>query len=748
MTQTEAPEAVDPRVQLRVEDGIAYLCVDVLEDKVNTLSTPMVERFEAILAQLRQGSPLEGVVLHSGKPDGFIAGFDIKELRERRGDPGRLAQLVQRGHALMSALEALDAPVVAAIHGPCLGGGLEVALACAGRVATDDPKTRLGLPEVMLGVIPGGGGTQRLTRLIDPQAALDMILSGGQKTARQALKLGLVDELVHPGVLLKTAAARARALRATRQAQDSGRAGRALHELQDTLHEALRSPLPQALRLVSKTPARRLLFEKARQQVMDKTKGHYPAPLKALEVMELGLAQGFEAGLRAEAAAFVELVQTPQAGHLMGLFMMQSELSKDPVVSAQVRPKPVRRLGVLGAGLMGAGIAQLAASRGYVVRLKDHDLQGLGRGLSTCRGLFDKQVKRRKLSAAEADVAMGRINAGLELEALAGVELVIEAIPEDLALKQALLRSLEAISREDQIVASNTSTLPIAQIAAYSARPERVLGMHFFSPVHKMPLLEIIRAPQTCDEAIATALAVGRALGKTCIVVADGPGFFTSRVIGAYINEAGWILQEGGRIEDIDQAMERFGFPVGPLKLVDEVGIDVGVKAGEVLKRAFEQRWDAPSGLEVIVQDGRKGRKNGRGFYGYGDQSRGPDVSVYDLLPGGQDRRTFPEHEIASRCWLAMLNECAWCLHEGIVQTPRDIDLGVIFGLGFPPHRGGALRHADALGLERVVQDMERLADRYGERLRPAPNLAQLARQRATFYGSASGSLTCPGGPA
>lgn len=724
----EQPQA--PLASLSIEEQIAYICVDVPGERVNTLSSAMTERFEAIFAQLEGDASLHGVVLYSGKPDNFIAGFDIKELERFNQDITGLDALVRRGHALMARVEALKIPVVAAIDGACLGGGLEVALACASRIATENPKTKLGLPEVMLGVLPGGGGTQRISRLLELQTALDLLLTGKQISAKSALKMGLIDEIVHPNLLLEIAAKRARALYQQRQAQPE----HPLTQAQHALEEAIKAPQAAAIKLVAKTPARKVIFDKARQQVLKKSKGHYPAPLKILEVVEHGLAHGFEAGLQAEAAAFVELVASPVAKHLMSIFFMQGALSRDPVVDPSVEAHPVTKLGVLGAGLMGAGIAQAGAAAGYQVRLKDRDAQGLGWGLAYCQDLFEKMVKRRKVSAAQADVLMGQISGTTDYSGFKRAELIIEAVFEDLALKQEVLASVEALDNPTQLFASNTSTIPISQIAQHAKRPENVLGMHYFSPVHKMPLLEIIRTEQTSDQAIATALKVGRAMGKTCIVVSDGPGFFTSRVIGAYINEAGWLLQEGASVEAIDEAMERFGFPVGPLKLVDEVGIDVGVKAGAILKAAFSSRWDAPTGLEAIVQDGRKGRKNGRGFYLYQGQDKGPDESVYALLPGGQTRKALDPELITMRCALAMLNECVYCLQEGIAQSPRDIDVGVIFGLGFPPFRGGILRWADELGVGRACEQLEQLAQDYGARLTPAPLLQEMAQANQRFY--------------
>lgn len=705
-----------------IEDGLAHVEIDVDGQSVNTLSTPMIERFEALLDELETRSDVEGVVITSAKTDNFVAGFDIEELQGYEHDPDALRALVKRGQALMARLEALRVPVVAAIDGSCLGGGLELALACDARITTENPRSVFGLPEVMLGLIPGGGGTQRLPRLIDLSQALDLILTGRQINARKALKLGLVDDVVHPGILRDVAREKVRTLASP---STNGTL------LSENLEEALNDPV----KLAARTPARRLIFSRAREQVLKESGGNYPAPLKALSVIETGFSEGFEAGLRAEGEAFTELVRSPEARNLMNLFFMRQEVNKDRVVDGRVKPREVTRLGVIGAGLMGAGIAQVAAYNGTNVRLKDASAPGLGWGMNYIDDLLKKAARRKKITEAQADIALGRVAPTLTYEGLEHCEIVIEAVFENKELKQSILAELEALGNADQIVASNTSTIPIKTIAKKSKRPENVLGMHFFSPVHKMPLLEIIRTEKTSPKALATALAYGRELGKTCIVVDDGPGFFTSRVIGAYINEAGWILQEGGKIDEIDAAMRSFGFPVGPLKLVDEVGMDVALKAAGVLQEAFQERWDAPEGLRILAEQGRKGRKNKRGFYDYASgDSRAPDTTVYEALPGGATRRHIDAETITRRCWLAMLNECAYALDEGIIRSPRDGDIGVIFGLGFPPFRGGIFRHADEVGLGWVVDTLHTLAGQHGERLRPAPILERMAEKGERFY--------------
>ena len=482
------------------------------------------------------------------------------------------------------------------------------------------------------------------------------------------------------------------------------------------------------------------MFNKAREMVTKETGGHYPAPIAAIDCVETGLRDGVEAGLACEIERFATLVESDASRNLREVFFMKQEVDKDPVVSGRTRPVEVRKVAVLGGGLMGAGITQQLAWSGYDVRLKDKDAQGLGWGLNYSKDLFDKAVKYGKIAGPAADVAFGRIAGTTTYDGVGTSELVIEAVFEDLELKQQVIREVEALGTKEQIFASNTSTIPIGRLAEASGRPQNLIGMHFFSPVHKMPLLEIIKTEKTSAKAIATALAVGRGLGKTCIVVDDGPGFFTSRVIGAYVNEAGWLLQEGAAIEDIDEAMRNWGFPVGPMKLVDEVGIDVAHNAGTVLAEAFEERWDSPSSLSVIAQDDRKGRKNERGLYLYENgKVKGPDPTIYDLVGGGRERKQFSQKTIQDRCVLAMLNECVYCLQEEVVTHPRDIDIGVIFGLGFPPFRGGILHYADSEGIPSIVDAMNQLASEYGERLRPAQQLVDMAKANDTFFSATRG---------
>ncbi len=711
---TTTASGVPAAGSLQYQEGIAWLVLDEPGKKVNTLSSRTLIWLENHLAEL-EADPPRGLVLLSGKRAGFVAGADLEELAGF-SDPEGVTRLLKRGHALLGRLEGLPFPTVAAIHGACLGGGLELALGCTWRVATEAPETRLGLPEVQLGLIPGLGGTQRLPRLIGVPAALDLIATGRAIDARRARSLGLVDETCH---------------RANLESAAVGLLGRRPPRRRLVGFGA------RAVTFLAKVPvAGALVFAKARREIQAKTGGHYPAPLAAVAVMASGLPKPLPRGLEVESEAFARLVVTPAAKHLMAIFFMKNDVEARAAKLAETARPAIRkgtaRVGVLGAGFMGAGIAQSLAAKGVSVVLKDRDLPALSRGMKQAAGLFADLGKRRRLPRAELATAIARLHGSTDLAAFRGVDLVIEAVFEDLDLKHAVLREVEAVAPERMIFASNTSTLPIADIARVSRRPENVVGMHFFSPVHKMPLLEVIRQPKTGPMTVATAVEIGRQLGKTVIVVGDGPGFFTTRVLAPFLNEAAWCLTEGASVEQIDTALTRWGWPAGGLALMDEVGLDIGLHVGGVMRAAFGERIEAPAVLEKLVAAGRLGRKSGRGFYLYSGKAKKVDRSLYPLL--GWQPAEIAAEEIADRCFLAMLNETARTLEEGIIGNPIDVDIGVLFGFGFPAFRGGILREAERQGLSRIVDRLERYADRLGTRFRPTELLRSMAASGSTFY--------------
>jgi 3-hydroxyacyl-CoA dehydrogenase/enoyl-CoA hydratase/3-hydroxybutyryl-CoA epimerase len=714
-----------PSITLTRDAGVAVISLDVPGAPVNTLSLGLAEELRTVFDEIERDSSVTSAVLVSGKTDNFIAGADIEQFLEFKTSE-EAEQASYTGQKMLSRLERLRVPVVAAIHGACLGGGLETALACAWRVATDHAKTQLGLPEVQLGLIPGTGGTQRLPRLIGLPNALDMILRGRNIRPKKALKMGLVDDVVHPAILRDVAVQRARELGAGTRQRSKGRVERGAEGL-----------LVEGNRF-----GRRLVFKRARQSVMKQTHGQYPAPLAALDVIRIGYEQGEDEGFRAESKRFGELAMTEVSRQLVFLFFATNSLKKDPGVDAPVpAPRKVEKMGVLGAGFMGAGIASVAVQQGTLVRLKDTDAPRIGRGLAAVREVVRERYTKRQITRQQLDDMMALTGATTEYTGFGNVDLVIEAVFEDLDLKHRVLREVESFLPEDAIYASNTSTIPIGRIAEAATRPQQVLGMHFFSPVHKMPLLEVIVTKRTTKQATVTAVAYGKQLGKTVIVVNDGPGFYTTRTLSAYMNEAGHLLDEGAAIDAIDKALVDFGFPVGPITLLDEVGIDVGGKVGMVLSEALGIRMAPSEAMRRVVTAGRLGRKGRSGFYKYDADGKKGDVddSIYQII-GARARASagqhvaIPETEMVRRCVLAMVNEAARCLQDGILRSVRDGDVGAVFGIGFPPFRGGPFRYVDTVGAATIVRQLQELNNRHPPRFEAAQLLVEMTNSGKTFY--------------
>ncbi len=698
-------------------DGLAVVTIDLQGEPVNKISRSVKDDFLATFETLEQDRAVQAVAFFSGKPDNFIAGADIEEFLSLT-TAAEAERLSAEGQEMLDRIARFPKPVAVGIHGACLGGGLEFALACHYRVASDHPRTQLGLPEVQLGILPAAGGCQRLPRLMGARVALDMILTGKVERAPKAFRLGIVDELV-PHAILKDVTIAAVKRMAGGWRPRRKRPGGLVGWLFDG------NPL-----------GRRFVFRMARKQVLAKTGGHYPAPLAALEAVEHGLRHGMTEGLKREARLFGQLAVTDVSRKLVQIFFATTQLKKDFGVPDPPPPVEVKRLGIVGAGFMGSGIAGTAVTQaGVDVRLKDADLPRVAKGLAAAREILDDRLKRRRITKYEHARLVALLSGSDTYAGFGRADLVIEAVFEDLAVKQQVLREVEAASSARAIFASNTSTIPIARIAEAASRPEQVIGMHFFSPVVRMPLLEVIPSERTARWVISTAVAFGRRMGKTAIVVRDCPGFWVNRVLAPYANEVGHLLAEGASIEEIDAAAVGFGFPVGPVTLLDEVGLDVAEKVAQVMRASYGARLEpAVGGVSALVKASRLGRKSGRGFYLYRKgKKRGVDGSVYELLgvhPNGGPRLA----EILQRLIYGMLNEAARAVGEGIVRSPRDGDIAAIFGFGFPAFRGGPLRHADDLGAARLVGELERLADRYGARFAPCEVLQEQARQATRFY--------------
>jgi len=710
----------------RVEesDGFGVLLFDAPGSSVNVLDSATMQELDRTLDELASRS-FRALVILSGKEKNFIAGADIDEIR-RITEPGEAREKSRRGQQIFQKIADLPYPTLAAIHGTCVGGGLELALSCDFRIARDDASTKIGLPEVNLGILPAWGGCQRLPRLIGIERALDMILAGKLLDAAQAYRRGVVDRVVSAEHKLEEF--RRQALEFAGEILEPSAAGQI---------RSRRKPRGLRSWALEKTPfGRRLLFSQARNRIVKRTGGHYPAPLKALEAIERGMEMPLDKALELESEFLGELIVTDVCKNLVFLFLMREALRKDRGVDdPAVQPREVRRAGVLGAGVMGGGIAQLLAYHDIPVRMKDINQEAVETGLRQARKVFDHALQRHKLSAADVERKMSLITGTLDYSDFRKVDFVIEAIVEDLEIKKKAFEELSQQVRNDTILASNTSSLPISDLAKAVTRPGRFIGMHFFNPVHRMPLVEVIRGQKTSDQSVVTTVALAKRLGKTPIVVRDRPGFLVNRILAPYLNEAAVILQEGGKIDEVDRAMVDFGMPMGPFHLVDEIGIDVAVKVAKVLTDAFGDRLTPSPVLQRMYEDGRYGKKKGKGFYVYKGKSKEVDSAVYRLVADlRQSAASMAPAEIQDRMVLLMLNEAVVCLSEGLVRAPRDVDAGMVFGIGFPPFRGGILRYADQRGLDSVVLTLENFAGRYGERFTPSPLLKEMAAKGQRFY--------------
>ncbi|AOM39340.1 fatty acid oxidation complex subunit alpha FadJ [Xenorhabdus hominickii] len=699
------------------DDKVGVITIDVPDEKVNTLKAEFIDQFLTMFEKAQQASGLKGLVIVSGKPDTFIAGADISMIASCQTQK-EATELAEKGQKLFAQIANYPLPVVSAIHGACLGGGLELALACHARICSLDEKTRLGLPEVQLGLLPGSGGTQRLPRLIGVSAALDMILTGRQLKAKQAQRLGVVDDAVPLDILLDVAV----------QYVKKG--------------VVKRKPLAWSQRILASALGRPLLFRMVHQKTRAKTHGHYPAPEKIINVIRTGLEKGLDKGFQAEARAFGELAMSQESEALRGLFFASTALKNETGSSEQ--PSEIKHVGILGGGLMGGGIANVTMTRGNLpVRIKDINEKGINQALKYTWDLLSKRVKQRRLKSAERSRQMSLLTGTTDYSGFKQADIVVEAVFEDLVLKRKMVSEIENRAKPETIFASNTSSLPIHKIAEISIRPEQIIGLHYFSPVDKMPLVEVIPHAGTSEKTIATVVALAKKQGKTAIVVGDKAGFYVNRILTPYINEAGYCLVEGEPVEHIDKALVGFGFPIGPINLLDEVGIDVGTKIIPILVEQLGNRFAAPEILDAILKDDRKGKKNGRGFYSYtnkkssfwsfGKQAKEVDSSIYSLLKIKPAVKMLPV-DIAQRCVMLMLNEAARCLEEGVIRSPRDGDIGAVFGIGFPPFLGGPFRYIDKLGSDKVVEILRRLESLHGEKFAPCERLIQMAEKKEKFY--------------
>jgi 3-hydroxyacyl-CoA dehydrogenase/enoyl-CoA hydratase/3-hydroxybutyryl-CoA epimerase/3-hydroxyacyl-CoA dehydrogenase/enoyl-CoA hydratase/3-hydroxybutyryl-CoA epimerase/enoyl-CoA isomerase len=705
-----------PALQLQTtSDNIGIVTFDLPGSRANTLGQTVLVELEAMVGQLAKRTDLRGLVFRSGKPGMFIAGADLKELGALRPDLAENRRLVLHGHQILLGFEKLPFPTVAAIEGACMGGGTELALAFDYRICSTHPKTDIGLPEVKVGLIPGWGGTQRLARLIGPSLAAELICAGDSANAERAKQIGMVFDAVPPERLLDEA------VRLVKWAGESGQ----WREVRKRKQQPVGLSEDQAS----------FTFAVARAVVADKAKG-LPAPLAALTAIEKGCNLPLEDGLKVEAQQFVQVAGGPISRNLIAVFFMGQRLAKDAgVADSTAKPHDVKTVGVIGAGLMGAGIAGAHIRRGVPAAMSDVVPQALEKGVAAITKVMESRITIGRMTSAEMVAALGKLTPTTVLNVMADRDVVIEAVVENESTKTALYKQLQPILKPGVILASNTSTISITRMANAWPRPENFAGMHFFNPVDRMQLVEVIRGEKTSDETTVTLVALAKRIGKTPIVVRDCPGFLVNRILFPYINEALVLLEEGADPRAIDKAAVAFGMPMGPITLNDLVGNDTALYAGRVVNAAFVDRAAPSRILDELVAAGRLGQKSGAGFYNYAKSSRGADDPAFAALLDKVRRglRTIGQEEITDRLFLPMLTEASRCLSEGIVRDPADVDMGLILGIGFPAWRGGILRWADEMGMAQVLEKLKQY-EPLGKRFEPTQQMRKLAAQEKGFY--------------
>ena len=704
-------------VFFKQEAGIGTITFDNPDVRVNVLTADVITRFDNILNELESRPPLTALIIQSAKKDIFIAGADIKEIENIvEVNDGKAKS--QAGQRVLDKLEDLAFPTVAVVDGVALGGGCELLLACRYRVATFNEKVRIGLPEVNLGIVPGFGGTFRLPRLVGLQGSLKLILSGSPVSAEAAFRMGLVDRL-YP------------------QAGLPQRLSEFIGEIVCTPDQRIfrRKPRQGMDAFLENTSlGRSVVFGRSRQEVLRSTKGFYPAPLAALDVVQKTLSLKREAALDIESTAFAQLAVTSISKNLVKVFFLSEKFKKLTAPGCDgVVPLPIRKAAVIGAGVMGGGIAQLLSNRGVWVRLKDINYDAVAKGFKAAYEVYSQALKRRRMKPYEVANKMAMISGAVDYTGFADSDIALEAVVEDMDIKKNVFKDLSNALPARAILASNTSSLSVTQMAAVVKDPSRVVGFHFFNPVHRMPLVEVITTPQTSKETLVTAIEFAKRLGKVPVIVKDAPGFLVNRVLLGYVNEAGRLLEEGASIERIDKIAVDFGLPMGPFTLSDEVGLDVGIKVLHILEAGLGHRF-APCGIFNKVYEMKLlGKKSGKGFYVHPAGRRGTVNSQINALVKGRGR--FDEEEAIGRMIDIMINEAAMVLQEGIVEGADTVDAGMIMGTGFPPFRGGLLRYADSIGIEALVKRMEALEARFKDgRFKPCRYLTQLRDRGKKFY--------------
>lgn len=705
-------------ISYTTKDNIGTIEFDQPDSRVNLLTAEVLKEFAALLEKVKGDSSLEVLLITSGKRDVFIAGADIKEIEGITESKDGEAKS-RSGQDIFNTLEDLSIPTVAVIDGVTLGGGCELVLACRWRVATFNEKVKMGLPEVNLGILPGFGGTYRLPRLVGLTQSLTLILAGKVISGKQALRIGLVDRLF-PQKNLENSV-----YEFVEEVVKPEAGKKRVRKRQKGLPGLLdRSWIGQMI-----------IFQQSRKNVLKLTKGFYPAPLKALRVIQKTLHAKRSKALKLEAETFSHLAVTDISKNLVKVFYLSEKYKKlTPPECEGLTPKPIHKCGVIGAGIMGGGIAQILSYKDITVRLKDINYEAIAHGLKAASRVFQQAVKKRKLKRAQAEAKMAMITGTVETSGFSNVDCIIEAVVENMDIKKKVFEELGNIIPPETIVCSNTSALSVREMSRATKDPSRVIGFHFFNPVHRMPLVEIIKTEVTSPETIAAALGLARRLSKTPILVKDAPGFLINRILLGYINEAGRLIEEGAGISSIDKIMTDFGMPMGPLTLSDEVGLDVGTKVLHILQEGLGERFQPAGIFEKIHEKGLLGKKSGKGFYLHKKKKRIPNPEIEELQTG-KEVPPSSDQEWRDRMILIMVNEAARCLEEGIVDEASAVDVGMIMGTGFPPFRGGLLRYADSVGIGSIVDRLKLFQEKTGsDRFEPCQYLLDLKKNQKQFY--------------
>lgn len=711
------------RFTVTIVAGLHRVVFDVPGQRVNTLGRDSMTELGLVVDSLERAvaaGACRGVIIASGKPGQFIAGAELSEFSQIETEAdARVA--IEAGQRLFDRIEGLGVPTACVIGGTCVGGGLELAMSCFLRVGERNPQAQIGLPEVKLGIVPAWGGTLRLPRWVGLVRALEMIPAGKLVDLERAKRWGLLDALVAPGAGI------AEADRLVREAIAT-----------DDVHASAGAFAPSGGRLAFRTPrlgardwflgatpiGRPILLAMARRRVRAEAGPHYPAPIAAIECIETGLYAGRAEGLAAERARGAALLRSATSRNLVSIFFLTERIKKDKGVDGPVAElPPIERMGVLGAGVMGGGIAQLAATNQIAARVRDVRQAALDLAMSEAGRLFDQAVERRRLSARERANRQALISTTLALTGFSACQLVVEAVVEDLALKRKVLAEVETLLAPDAILASNTSSLSIDGMASALARPERFLGIHFFNPVHKMPLVEVVRGAKTHPDVVAAAVAFAKRLGKHPVVVKDSPGFLVNRVLMPLLDEGWRLVADGYSVESIDRALTDFGLPMGSFALLDTVGLDVAAKVARVFRAAFPERAGDPTPIERLVAAGHLGRKAKKGIYG----KVGVDPRIWKVLGVAPATRDIDAGTCVDRVVLRMVAEAVRVLDEGVARSAADVDAGLIFGSGFAPFRGGLLAYADARELAAVVARLDELASAHGGRFAVPESLRRRA---------------------